>query len=75
MNIFLLEILNVCMFLYADLHDFWSPSETDRLDWLGSVGFIGLCIFSFAHFRICDKSARHGKGEIEKKKREKERET
>lgn len=27
-------ILNVCMFLYVDVHDFGSPSETDRLDWL-----------------------------------------
>lgn len=32
MNIFPLEIPNVCMFLYVDLHDLGSPSETDRLD-------------------------------------------
>lgn len=30
-------------------------------------------MFSFGHFRICDKSARDGKGEIEKQKRDREK--
>ena len=66
MNFFPLEILNVCMFLYVDLHDLGSPSEIDSLTWLIRLGWFlqGFASFLFGYFSICDKFARDEKGEI-----------